>query len=159
MINRLKRLSERDWDVLDRVLVAVLFALMATELTLGHRHGPLAVELLLAAVMAAALLWRRQNALLMVAVVTSLGAALLIGLTAPSRASSLVVVVIVAAYSSGAHLDTRRSLAGVALAIGGVAAVCIVKTPSDIFFPVVFFAIVPWIVGRVIRTQTAWRAS
>jgi signal transduction histidine kinase len=128
---------------------------MAAELTLGRSHGSLTLELLLAAVMAAALLWRRKNALLMVAVVLSAAAVLLIALTAPSNASSVVAVVIVASYSSGAHLDLRRSLAAFALTLGAVAAVCIVKTPTDVFFPVVFFGIVPWVVGRVTRTQTA----
>ena len=133
MIGRLKRLSERDWDALDRVLAALLFALMAAELTLGRRHGPLALELLTAAVIAAALLRRRKNALAMVAVVMSAAAVMLIVLTAPSNASSVVAVVIVAGYSSGAHLDLRRSLVGCAVTIAAVTAVCIVKTPTDIF--------------------------
>jgi signal transduction histidine kinase len=155
VIGRLRRLSERDWDVLDRILAAALFALMAAELTLGRRHGPLAVELVLAGVMAAALLWRRKNALVMVVVVMAAAVVLLIALTAPSNASSVVAVVIVAGYSSGAHLALRRSLAAFVLTLGAVAAVCIVQTPTDIFFPVAFFGTVPWVVGRVIRTQTA----
>lgn len=155
MIGRIRRLSERDWDVLDRALAALLFALMAADLTLGRRHGSLSLELLLAAVMATALVWRRKNALLMVAVVLSAAAGLLIALTSPANTSSVVVVVIVASYSSGAHLDLRRSLAGFVLTLGAVAAVCIVRTPTDVFFPVVFFGIVPWVAGRVIRTQTA----
>lgn len=155
MIGRLKRLSERDWDVLDRVLAAVLFVAMALNLTLGHRYRSLAPELLLAAVIAGALLWRRKNALLMVVVVMSAAAVLLSALTTPSNASSVAAVVIVAGYSSGAHLDLRRSLAAFVLIIGAVLAVCLVRTPTGIFFPLVFFGIVPWVVGRVIRTQTA----
>jgi signal transduction histidine kinase len=155
VIRRLKRLNERDWDVLDRVLAAALFAAMAVELTLSHRHEPLILEILLAAVIASALLWRRKHPLVMAVVVIGGAALLLTVLTAPAHATSVVFVVLVAAYSTGAHLDLRRSVAGGGLIVAGIATACIVKTPKDIFFPVVFFGIVPWAVGRVIRTQTA----
>jgi signal transduction histidine kinase len=154
-MGRLKRLSERDWDVLDRALAALLFAGMAVDLTTGHRKGSVVLELVVAAVMAVALLWRRKHALVTATVVMA-GAAVLLGvLTAPSRAVSVVFVVLVAAYSSGAHLDLRRSLVGFVLITGPIAAVTVIKTPNDIFFPVVFFGIVPWTVGRLIRNQTA----
>src|SRR5207237_7283359 len=58
-------------------------------------------------------------------------------------------------YSTGAHLGLRRSLLGFALVIGAIVTVCIVQTPNDIFFPLVFFGIAPWALGRVIRSQTA----
>ena len=71
--------------------------------------------------------------------------------TDPKNASSVIAVIIVAGYSVGAHLELRRSLLGVVMTAGTIAAVCIIKTPNDIFFPVVFFGIVPWAVGRVKR--------
>jgi signal transduction histidine kinase len=151
---RLKRLSERDWDVLDRLLAAVLFTAAALNFAFSHPHGQLPIELLVTAVMATALLWRRKNPLLNATVVLAGIAILLITLTAPARATAVVILILVAAYSTGAHLDLRRSLVGFALTVGAIAAVCIVKTPHDIFFPVVFFGIVPWVAGRVIRNQT-----
>jgi len=155
VIGRLKRLSERDWDVLDRAMATVLFALMAVNLTLGHRHGPVIFELAIAAAMAIALVWRRKNPLLIAAVVVA-GAGVLLGtLSSPRDAFAVVLPVLVAAYSTGAHLDLKRSLVGFVLTVGAIAAVCIANTPNDIFFPVVFFGIVPWVVGRVIRSQTA----
>lgn len=155
MIDRLKRLSERDWDVLDRVLAAVLFVVMALDLTVGHWTGPLALELLIVALIAAAFLRRRKNPLLMATVLVAGSAFLLVAFTSPSNAPAVAFVVIFAAYATGAHLDLGRSLIGFVLTSGAIAAVCVVKTPNDIFFPVVFFGMVPWAVGRVIRTQTA----
>jgi signal transduction histidine kinase len=128
---------------------------MAVDLVFGHRHGPVAAELLIAAVIAAALLWRRKNALLMATVVLAGLGVLLTAETNPKDASSVIAVIIVAGYSVGAHLELRRSLFGLVLTAGTIALVCVLKTPNDVFFPVVFFGIVPWAVGRVIRTQTA----
>jgi signal transduction histidine kinase len=152
---RLKRLRERDQDVLDRYLAALLFLVMAVDLAFGHRHGPLAAELLISAVISTAFLWRRKNALVMATVVlTGLGV-LLTAETNPNDASSVIAVIIVAGYSVGAHLELRRSLVGLVLTAGTIALVCVLKTPNDVFFPVVFFGMVPWAVGRVIRNQTA----
>lgn len=152
---RLKRLSERDWHLLDRCLAALSFVIVATDLVAGHRHESLALELLIAAVIGTAMLWRRKNALLAVAGVIVSVAILLTTLTDPNHASSVVAVIVLASYSGGVHLELRRALLSLALTLGAIATVCILKTPNDIFFPVVFFGIVPWIAGRVIRTQTA----
>jgi signal transduction histidine kinase len=155
MIGRLKRLNEHDRDVLDRVLAVLLFALVAVDLAFGHHHGPLALELAIAAGISLALLWRRKHTLLMALVVMAGVAALLTVFTNPTHATSPVFLVLVVAYSTGAHLELRRALIGFALTTGAIAAVCIIKTPHDIVFPLIFFGIVPWAVGRVIRTQTA----
>jgi signal transduction histidine kinase len=155
MIGRLRRLSERDWDALDRALAGVILVVIAVDLSFSHRHGPLAVELPIAALIAAAFLWRRKNALLMATVVVAGSASLLVAFTSPSHAVSIAFVVVFAAYATGAHLDVRRSLIGLVLTTGAIFAVCVTQTPNDIFFPLVFFGIVPWTVGRVIRSQTA----
>jgi signal transduction histidine kinase len=155
LIGRLKRLTDRDWDLLDRLLAAFLFVVMVLNLTLLHRHGALALELLIAAVVAVALLWRRKRPLLSTVVVVA-GAGTLIGLIAsPKTATTVVFTVIVSNYSSGRHLELRRALVTLILFVGGIATTSALKTPSDIFFPLVFFGILPWVVGRVIRNQTA----
>lgn len=154
MIDRIKRLTERDWDVLDRVLAAVVFVVMAADLATTHR-GPLVPELLIAAAIAAAFLWRRTHPLLMATAVIAGSAILLGALTSPRHAGSVTFTVIFASYATGAHLKLRRALVGLALTAGTIATVCIIKTPNDIAFPVIFFGIVPWTVGRVIRSQTA----
>ena len=153
-MTRLKRLSERDWDVLDRVLAALLFVLLALELAFGHWKGPLPVEFLISAVVAGALVWRRTHPLLVTTVVVGAEATLLLGFAGPKQSYVVTLGIIIAAYSAGRHLDLRRSLAGCALTVAGIATVCIIKTPNDVFFPVVFFGVVPWAVGRVIRNQT-----
>jgi signal transduction histidine kinase len=155
MMGRLRRLSERDWDLLDRALAGLLLIVMTLDLTFGQHHGPLGIELVIAVLIAAAFLWRRKNALLMATVVVAASAGLLVAFTAPAHAVSIAFVVVFAAYATGAHLDLRRSLIGFVLTTGAILAVCITKTPNDIFFPLVFFGIVPWVVGRVIRSQTA----
>jgi signal transduction histidine kinase len=152
---RLKRLSERDWDFLDRVLAALLFVVTAANLVLNHHHHLLALKLLTVAVMSAGLLWRRKHALYTVAVAVAGGVVLLLVLGSPANSSTAVFIVLAASYSAGAHLELRRALVGVVLVVGAIAAVSIAQTPNDIFFPVVFFGLVPWVVGRVIRTQTA----
>ncbi len=155
MISRLKRLSARDWDVLDRVLAAVLFVAMTLDVTLDHWGGPRILQLFVIASVATALVWRRKHPLLMAAVVVGGAASLLIAYKSPSQASAVAFVVVFASYSTGAHLDLRRALVGFALTTGAIVVVCAIRTPNGIFFPVVFFGIVPWVVGRVIRTQTA----
>jgi signal transduction histidine kinase len=75
-------------------------------------------------------------------------------LTSPDKISTLLIVVIVAAYSAGAHLELRPALLGGALVSGAVLATSIISTPNDIFFPVTFFTVLPWVIGRVIRNQT-----
>lgn len=154
-MTRLKRLTERDWNLLDRVLAAAMFVLMALDLAFGGWKGPLAAELPIAAVMAIALAWRRQYPLPVAAIVVGGAAALLLGFRSPSQADAVAFSVLLASYAVGAHSDLRRALAGLVLTTATIATVCAVKTPTDIFFPVVFFGAVPWAVGRVIRNQTA----
>lgn len=153
-MTRLRRLSERDWDLLDRVLAALVFVLMALDLAFGNWKGPLAVEVVISVLVAAALVWRRKHPLLVATVVVGGVATLLIAFTGPKQSYAIALPIIVAAYSTGAHLSLRRSLLGLALGVAAIATVCIVKTPNDIFFPVVFFGVVPWGLGRVIRNQT-----
>jgi signal transduction histidine kinase len=154
-VTRLKRLSERDWRLLDRVLAGGMFVVMALDLAFGRWKGPLPVELLIAAVVATALVWRRQRPLLSAAVVIAGAVTLLLAFTSPSQADAVTIATLFASYSTGAHLDLRRALVAVVLIIAAIATVCVVKSPTDIFFPVVFFGAVPWTVGRVVRNQTA----
>jgi signal transduction histidine kinase len=155
MIRRLKSLSDRDWDVLDKVLAAVVLVVLAVDLTATHRHESLALELVIAAAIAAGLAVRRRHPLWMAVIVVTGCGIVLTTFRSPANGTSVGVVMIFASYSTGAHLELRRALIGFALTTGAIATVCIIKTPGDIFFPVVFFGIAPWVLGRVIRTQTA----
>jgi signal transduction histidine kinase len=155
VIRRLKRLNDRDWRLLDRVLTGlVIVAISVDVLTKTHLHGPLALNLLGADLMGLSLLWRRRQALVPAAALAAGAAVLLAVLTSPNDISSILLVVILAAYSAGAHLELRPALLGLTLVAGAVSAVCLVSTPNDVIFPVSFFAILPWAIGRVIRNQT-----
>jgi signal transduction histidine kinase len=155
LIARLKRLTDRDWDFLDRALAVFLSAVVVLNITLNHKRGPLVLDLLIGVLVCAALLFRRKHPLLMAAVVIS-GAATLLGvLISPQKAGSVVFAVIVASYSTGRHLELRRAVLGLVMFVAGIATASALKTPTDIFFPLVFFGILPWAVGRVIRNQTA----
>jgi signal transduction histidine kinase len=156
VITRLKRLNDRDWRVLDRVLAGLFTVGFSIEvLAKPHVHGPRALNLLVVVLMGLSLLWRRRHALVTAAGTAAGGAVLLAALTSPNDISTLLIVVIFAAYSAGAHLELRPALLGLALVAGIVLAVSIVSTPNDIVFPVTFFTVLPWVVGRVIRNQTA----
>jgi signal transduction histidine kinase len=155
LIARLKRLTDRDWDFLDRVLAIFLSVVVVLNITLNHKRGPLAPELLIGVLMCASLLLRRKHPVLMAAVVVA-GAATLLGvLLSPKYAGAVVFVVIVANYSTGRHLQLRSAVLGLMVFVAGISTVSALKTPTDIFFPLVFFGILPWAVGRVIRSQTA----
>jgi signal transduction histidine kinase len=155
MSGRLKRLTERDWDLLDRVLAGAVFVAMALDVTLNHWPGPRALEFFVISAVAAALLRRRKNPLLMAAVLVAGCGSLLIAFKSPANAGAVAFVIIFASYATGAHLELRGALVGLALTAGAIATVSVVRTPNDIVFPVVLFGILPWVVGRVIRTQTA----
>jgi signal transduction histidine kinase len=155
VIGRIKRLNDRDWRVLDRVLTGLfLVGIWIEVLTSPRVHGPLALNLVVVTVMGLSFLWRRRHALL-TAITMATGAGVLVAwLTSPNDIASTLLIVIFAAYAAGAHLELRPALLGLVLVAGGVLAVCLVSTPSDIFFPVTFFAVLPWVVGRVIRNHT-----
>jgi signal transduction histidine kinase len=155
VIGRLKRVSEREWDFLDRVLAAAAFLAMALDVAFGHWPGPHALEFFVVAVIAAAFIWRRKRPLMTAAVVVAGSGGLLIAFKSPAHGGPVTFMVMFAAYATGAHLPLRRSLVGLVLTLGAIVAVCVVRTPNDIFFPVIFFGAVPWVVGRLIRNQTA----
>ena len=54
----------------------------------------------------------------------------------------------------GATWAAARARSRLALGAAVIVTLAIVYDPSDIFFPVTFFWIVPWVVGRTLRNQT-----
>jgi signal transduction histidine kinase len=145
----------RDWRLLDRLLVAVLLtAGWVNVLTSTDRQGSVALNLLLISVMALSLLWRRDKPLVPV-VCCGIGMPLSAAvLTAPPYIFVSIAMMSTASYSAGAHLERRQSLRGLALVVLSLAAVVVIFDPSDWFFPIAVFGIVPWLAGRTIRNQT-----
>jgi signal transduction histidine kinase len=152
---RLARLSERDRRVLDRLFVLLLLVICELNvLLLDDREGPLVANLAVVAVMAGALLWRRTHPLAAMAAV--LGGALVMSqvLTPPPDTFAFVALLISACYATGRYLDGLRAFAGFALGVGTVTAIALIHTPDDVIWPAVFFAALPWVVGRTLHNQT-----
>jgi signal transduction histidine kinase len=155
MRRRLRSLSERDWRTLDRVLVAGLIVIAAVDLsTNSNIEGPLWLNFLLIAVIALSFLWRRTQPLIPLACVFVGMSAMAVWLTEPPHMFVAVLILVTLGYAAGRHLSGRTS--AVALGIGVVVMVVLAALydPNDIFFPVVFFWILPWLAGRTIRNQT-----
>lgn len=101
-----------------------------------------------------ALLFRRHHALpvaLVVGAVVVVAAPLL---TTEGPRFFQTATVVIASYSGGAFAGGRRAWIALAGPTVGMLTTTIVQTPTDIAFPVGFFCVVPWIIGRTIRSQT-----
>ena len=154
MRRRLRGLSERDWRVIDRALVLAVLVIAELELQFVEAgKGSLALNIPFVALMVGVLWWRRSHPLLTLVAVIFLGVLGEALLTGPPDMFSQVLVIITACYSVAAHADRRPAFAGLAIASLGVIGVSVSVDPGDIFFPLVFFVIVPWTFGRVLRNQ------
>jgi signal transduction histidine kinase len=145
----------RDWRLLDRLLVAFLvIAGWVNVLTSTDRQGSVALNLLLISVMGLSLLWRRDKPFVPV-VACGIGMPLSAAvLTAPPYIFVSIAMMSTASYSAGAHLERRLALRGLALVLLSLTTVVLIFDPSDWFFPITIFGLVPWLAGRTIRNQT-----
>jgi signal transduction histidine kinase len=152
---RLSSLSARDWRTIDRVLVGLLFAVGVLSALFGDKvQGPRWLNALLLGVVSLSFLWRRSYPL--AALCCVLGGLVLsqLVLTPPPDLFVAVLMLAAGSYAAGAHLEGRRGLLGLALAVATVITVATIYDPNDIFFPVTFFCVVPWLVGRTLRNHT-----
>jgi signal transduction histidine kinase len=155
MGRRLTALTERDWRTLDRVLVAALIVASAIDLAgNSNLEGPLALNIAVMTVVALSLLWRRSQPLVSVLVPMSGFSVMAIWLTQPPNLITCVLMLVVIGYSVGRHMAGRLSAAAVAIGFVTIVTLSIVFDPGDVFFPVTFFWLVPWVAGRTIRNQT-----
>ena len=99
-------------------------------------------------------LWRRTRPLVTVVCSFSGFLVLAIFLTQPPDLFISIVVLVTLGYSVGQHLVGTRSVLAVVFGAVVVVTVSVIYDPSDIFFPVAFFWIVPWLAGRTLRNQT-----
>jgi signal transduction histidine kinase len=155
MLRRLRGISERNWRVIDRLFVVFLIAVAVIDLAANsNREGPLALNIAVMTAIALSFIWRRSQPL--VTVVATLGGLLVMAtwLTEPPDMFAAVLMLVSVSYAAGRHLAGRRSVVALAAGVVVVVTVAIIFDPSDIFFPVAFFWIVPWLAGRTIRNQT-----
>ena len=152
MRRRLESLSERDWRVIDRVFAGTLAALSVAEaLTSGEPTGTAVGAAVLGALMALLLLWRRTRPLAVLVafiVLAAIGELFLIG---PPDSLTQVLMLLTVTYSVGAHAEGHRGAAGLGIGVAGVGVVAVLYDPSDVVFPIVFFVVSPWLVGRLLR--------
>ena len=155
MIKRLRSLGERDWRTLDRVLAAVMTAAMVLNVFgASNLEGPIVLNLLVNVPMGATLLYRRDRPLVALSAYVVLATISTVWLTGPPDLAIGVLILIILSYSVAAHTDSRTGWIGLGISAGTVLVLTLIYDPNDIFFPTVFFSVVPWFVGRVIRGQT-----
>ena len=155
MRRRLRGVSEANWRVIDRLFVVFLIAVAVIDLAANSfREGPLALNIALMTAIGLSFVWRRSKPQLTVA--CTLGGLLVMAtwLTEPPNMFAAILMLLSASYSTGRHLEGRKGV--LALAAGTVAMVtlAVIFDPNDVFFPVMFFWIVPWLAGRTIHNQT-----
>ena len=155
MRRRLRGLSERNWRVLDRVFVAFLIAVAVIDLTANsNREGPLAVNIAVMTGIALTFLVRRSHPLVTAGCALSGLVVMAIWLTQPPHMFAAVLTLVSAAYALGRHERGRRSVYALLVGIVAMVTLAVLLDPNDIFFPVTFFWIVPWLAGRTIRNHT-----
>jgi signal transduction histidine kinase len=155
MRRRLGGITERNRRAIDRLFVVFLAAVAIIDLSANsHVEGPMWLNIAVLIGIASTFLWRRSRPLVPVAaVVVGLGV-MSVWLTEPPNAFVAVLLMVSAAYSAGRHLHGRRSTYLFALGTVAIVAIAIKVDNSDIFFPVTFFWILPWLAGRTIRNHT-----
>lgn len=155
MRRRLQRLSDRDWRTLDRLLIVVLIAVASADLaTNPDLEGPLALNIAVMTGIALSFWWRRSRPLLTVLLSMTGFVSMAIWLTQPPNMITVVLMLVIASYATGRHLAGRLSVVGLAVGAAVIVVLSIIFDPKDIFFPVTFFWIMPWVAGRTIRNQT-----
>jgi signal transduction histidine kinase len=154
-VSRLRGLSERDWTVIDRLLLLMIAVVAVLDvLTSNVLEGPRLVNLVVLGATVSALVWRRSRPLLALAGVMGGLVGMQVFLTPPPDLFVAVLLLLAVNYSTAAHQEPRPALLGLALGAGTVLIVAAIYDPDDVFFPVAFFCVVPWLVGRTLRNQT-----
>ena len=155
MRRRLQRLTESEWATIDRLLTGLLVTIGIIDVcTSESLEGPLAANLAVVTFITLSSLWRRTRPMVTVACSFSGFLILAIFLTQPPDLFISIVVLVTLGYSVGQHLVGTRSVWAVVFGAVVVVTVSVIYDPSDIFFPVSFFWIVPWLAGRTLRNQT-----
>jgi signal transduction histidine kinase len=155
MQRRLRALTERNWRAIDRGFVAVLAGVVIVDLSTNSKlEGPLWLNLAILLAVALSFLWRRTRPLETVAATVGGLIVMSLWLTKPPDTFAEVLLMVSAAYAVGRHLPGRRSLYALGAGTLAIVVLAVSFDSSDIFFPVFFFWVLPWLAGRTIRNHT-----
>jgi signal transduction histidine kinase len=144
------------WPWLDPgFAVAALVVMELAILTTAHRHGALALNLVVVAGIALAAVWHRRSPLLFLVVVAVLGSLMNAYLT-PLKTSPLIAAyfVLVPSYSVAAWAEREEAVLGLSLFLGGAAISELVLhrgSPGE-FIGAAFTVGAAWAVGRAMRS-------
>ena len=119
-----------------------------------HLEGPLAANIAVMTAISLSFLWRRSLPHVVAAITLGGLVVMAIWLTMPPDITAAIVMLLTVAYSTGRHLEGRKSIWSRWRARRRSQRSLRSTTPSDIFFPVMFFWVIPWVTGRTIRNQT-----
>jgi len=155
MLRRIRGLSEGSLRALDRALVCGLIAVEVIDLsTNSELRGPLWLNIVVMTAIAVSFLWRRSRPLVTVVCAFAGFVVMAVWLTQPPDMFATVLMLVLLGYAAGRHMAGRGSIVGLAIGFVVIVTLSIVYDPGDIFFPVTFFWILPWVVGRTSRNQT-----
>jgi signal transduction histidine kinase len=151
----LHRLDPVQVDVLVGMVLLVAIEVQLRSGSSGHARLAAAAG---GAMLAVAVMLRRATpfAALLVAVAAVLGQEALGGRLTQEAVGALPALMLVF-YAAGAFLDERLALAGVGIGLAGVVSQVLIRTTAfaDVFFAAVFLILLPWGVGRMLRTRGA----
>jgi signal transduction histidine kinase len=154
-----ERWRER-WQALDPrradAVIAALLALLLLVLlvTMSDREGPLWANLAVGLVIVGSLVVRRDHPLGTAAVAAGGSVVMELLLTTPPAIPAVSFALMIASYSAGTHANGWRSWLGLCLTAGTILVLSLVGTPGDVLFPFIVFGVTPWVVGRILRSQT-----
>ena len=155
MRRRLRALTERNWRAIDRGFVALLAGVVIVDMSTNSKlEGPLWLNLAIMLAIALSFLWRRTRPLETGAATVGGLIMMSLWLTKPPDTFAAVLLMVRAAYAVGRHLPGRRSLYVLGAGTLAIVVLAVSFDPNDIFFPVFFFWVLPWLGGRTIRNHT-----
>ncbi len=147
------------WRWLDPTCAGVLLAVLEIGvLTNGHRHGPLALNMLAVAGVALAALWRRRSPLWFLLVIAALATVTNALLTTLDHSPLLAAyVLLVTGYTAAAWLARREAVLALAvlLASAAISDLIVHHQPLGNLAGAAFTISAAWAAGRAIRARRA----
>ena len=155
MRRRLRAISERNWRAIDRAFALILAAIAVVDLSSNSKvEGPLWLNLAIMVGIALTFAWRRSRPWVPLVATLSGLTVMAVWLTEPPDTFVAVLLLVSLGYTAGRHMQGRPSFWALGLGAGVIVVLSIIFDPSDIFFPLTFFWLLPWLAGRTIRNHT-----